>query len=189
MYAVCSEQCARAVSYITCTTNAHSDRVMSWMTLQLEGVGAEEEGGQEGTGGWSAPGRAAQRPIAGQLGERPGLLLPPARGRGAGGDEEMKKPPLSQEGVREARRGRGQGRQQAGGQGGDESTADFGAEGGEVKWLREYSTVQYSTCGAGGLPGRGRAAPGDTWLLGSTARWTVCLGASGGAPYWQRPGC
>ena len=56
---------------------------------------------------------------------------------------EMKKPPLSQEGVREARRGRGQGRQQAGGQGGDESTADFGAEGGEVKWLHEYSTVQY----------------------------------------------
>ena len=36
------------MSYITCTTNADSDRVMTWMTLQLEGVGAEEEGGQEG---------------------------------------------------------------------------------------------------------------------------------------------
>ena len=73
--AVCSVQCA--VSCINCTTYADSDRVMTWITLELEGVGAEEEGGQEGrpAGGWRVPGRAALSPIAGQLGERRGLLL------------------------------------------------------------------------------------------------------------------
>ena len=42
-----------------------------------------------------------------------------------------KKPPLSQKGVREARWGRAGSRR--GGEGEDEITADFGAEGGEVE--------------------------------------------------------
>ena len=112
-----------------------------------------------------------------------------------------KKPPLSQKGVREARRGRAGSRRGAREKTKSRRTLELR----EARWSDcvggEYSAVHCTAlhCTAlsavqylqacGGWPGRGRAAPGDTWLLGSTARWTVCLGASGGAPYWQRPGC
>ena len=97
-----------------------------------------------------------------------------------------KKPPLSQKGVREARRGRAGSRRGAR----EKTKSRRNLELREARWSDcvggEYSAVQYLQA-CGGWPGRGRAAPGDTWLLGRTAWsvWRSGLLAEAGVPEFE----